>query len=318
MRARKKQERRSWRTGAAFVEKLSRYRSIVDDYGAFLAASSRPLSRVVWANTLKRPIDAIAADIVRLCPEARRLSWTKNGWRLPADVQPGSWLLHLVGEIYVQEEVSILAADLVDAQPGDRILDMCAAPGGKTVRMAVGMGDRGHVLANEKKHGRIGGLRWNLNRLGITCVSVNHNDGLRLVQPTDPFDRILVDAPCTCEGTSRKARARSQHVTDRERDTVTQVQVGLLRKALGLVKPGGRVIYSTCTYAPEENEGVLDRISPDLARIEPIDVPGHLKTTAGILKWGHDRYRNDVQNAIRLWPHQNDTGGFFIAKLRRI
>ncbi len=304
--------------GAAYVEKLSRYQPLVDDYALFLEASRQPLPRVIWANPIKRSIDEIEADVLRLCPEARRLTWTDNGWRLPASAQPGSWLLHLVGEIYVQEEVSILAADLVGAKPGERVLDMCAAPGGKTVRIAVAMNDRGRLLANEKKHGRLGGLRWNLNRLGITCATVNHDDGLRLSHPSKPFDRILVDAPCTCEGTSRKAHSRSQSISEGERNTVTQVQVGLLRKALDMVKPGGLVIYSTCTYAPEENEGVLDRISTERARIEPIDVPAPLKTASGITQWKSHRYRPDVSSAIRLWPHHNDTGGFFIAKLRRI
>ncbi|MEE2758036.1 MAG: RsmB/NOP family class I SAM-dependent RNA methyltransferase [Myxococcota bacterium] len=300
------------------MQKLTRYQALVDDYTAFIEASAKPLPRVVWANPLKRSVQEIEADIMQLCPQAKRLGWTSNGWRLPSDSQPGRWLLHLIGEVYVQEEASILAADLVGAQPGERVLDMCAAPGGKTVRMAIGMKDQGQLLANEKKHGRIGGLRWNLNRLGITCVTVNHDDGLRLKRPLKPFDRILVDAPCTCEGTSRKAQARSQLITEKERDTVAQVQVALLRKALDMVKPGGFVVYSTCTYAPEENEGVLDRISTEQAIIDPIHVPPPLKTEAGTTQWGSHRYRDDVCNAIRLWPHHNDTGGFFIAKLRRI
>ena len=300
------------------TQKLGRYEPIVADFDGFMASARQPLPRVIWANPLKRDIESIGADICTICPQATRLNWTENGWRLPSDAQPGRWLSHVIGEIFGQEEASMLAADMLDAQPGESILDMCAAPGGKSARIAVKMNDRGHLVANEKKHGRIGGLRWNLNRLGITCATVNHDDALRLKTPEVLFDRVLVDAPCSCEGTTRKSQSRDPLISAQERDTLTQVQVGLLRKAIELAKPGGRIIYSTCTYAPEENEGVLDRIDRSKVALEPLNIPEGFRVTPGITTWQEKAYREDVSHSARVWPHLNDTGGFFIAQLRRL
>ena len=300
------------------TQKLGRYEPIVDNFEAFIASAHQPLPRVIWANSLKRDIESIGADIHAMSSKAKRLNWTRNGWRLPPDTQPGRWLSHVIGEIFGQEEASMLAADMLDAQPGDKVLDMCAAPGGKSARIAVKMNDQGHLVANEKKHGRIGGLRWNLNRMGITCATVNHDDALRLKTPELLFDRILVDAPCSCEGTTRKSQSRDPLISAQERDTLTQVQVGLLRKAIELAKPGARIIYSTCTYAPEENEGVVDRVDRSKIALEPLKIPKGFRVMPGITDWQGQAYRKDVSHSARVWPHLNDTGGFFIAQLRRI
>lgn len=301
------------------VDHLRRYAPIVDDLEAFLAASVTPLPRVVWSNPLHAPPDHIDARIAALCPEAKPVPWRAHSWRLPADAPVGRWPLHTIGGIYGQEEAALWAGDLVGARPGERVVDLCAAPGGKTAQMAIAMGDRGTLMANDRFKGRIPALRRTLDRLGITCAVVTRFDGVHFPRPEGGVDRVLVDAPCTCEGTTRKtAGGRRAAPGEGYRLSIAQVQRALLRAAVRLTRPGGTIVYATCTYAPEENEGVLDALDPSLVTIEPLDVPAGLRVSPGITAWDGRHFRPDAANAARLWPHHNDTGGFFVARLRRL
>jgi len=295
---------------------FQRYLSLVDDQGAFLAACERPLPLVVWANPLAMDPAVVEAALFSAFPDAEPVSWRPHTWRLPPEAKVGNWPMHVVGGLYVQEEAAAFAGDVVDAQPGERILDLCAAPGGKTAQMAIAMGDRGTIVANDRRIGRLASLRRTVGRLGLTSVTVTCHDGIRFPQET-LFDRVLVDAPCTCEGTARKSGRRSRNPDERYRNTVVQIQKALLRRALSVTKPGGRVVYSTCTFAPEENEYVLDAIDPSLASIEPI-APMGLTVAPGLCEWRGRYLRPDIRHAARVWPHQNDTGGFFVACLRRL
>lgn len=298
---------------------LTRYAPIVDDLDAFLSAAARPLPRVVWANPLQADPQAVADELRALCPQVQPVPWHADAWRLPPDAQPGRWPMHTVGEIYAQEEAAIWAGDLIGAQPGERVLDLCAAPGGKAARMAVAMGDRGTLIANDRFVGRMPALRRTMDRLGVTCAVLTAYDGARFPISEPLFDRVMVDAPCTCEGTTRKkAGGRWSAPGEGYRFSITQVQRALLRQGLRLTRPGGVVIYATCTYAPEENEGALDGIDPSVAVIEPITPPDGLRVSPGVPSWNGQTYRPDVVNAARIWPHHNDTGGFFVARLRRL
>ena len=304
--------------GDAAGHPLERYASIVDDLDALIETSRRPLPRAVWINTLLTPPEPIAAAVLQRCPDARPVPGVPHAFRLPAGTSPGTWPEFALGLLHAQEQATLWPADLVGAQPGERVLDLCAAPGNKTLRLAVAMRDSGTIVANERYHARLPALRHNLERLGVTSVAVVDGDGCSLPDELGPFDRALVDVPCTCEGTGRKTGGRLRATSTRERDMMSSIQTGLLRRALRLVRPGGTVVYATCTYAPEENEGVLDRISPELATIEPIDVPDGMRTAPGVPEWQGQRYRDDVAHAVRIWAHHNDTGGFFVARLRRL
>lgn len=307
-----------WIDPSAPLQPLSRYAPIVDDLDAFLAATERPLPRVIWANPLRDDADAIAASVRRRCPEAVPVPWRALTWRLPPAARPGSWPRFVIGDLHGQEEAAILAADLLDAQPGERILDMCAAPGGKSAVIATAMGNRGTLVANDRKAGRLSSLRRTLERLGVTCSAVVHADGVHLPPVAGGYDRIMVDAPCTCEGTSRKVDGHRGGTSPRYRDTVAQIQTSLLRRALQLVRPGGRVVYATCTYAPEENEAVVEAatVAGDFRILPPPALPG-LRLASGVPAWAGRTFRPDMVHCARLWPHHNDTGGFFVAILER-
>ena len=326
---------------------LSRYYDLCGDVEAFCAAAARPLPKVVWANPLRGDPTETDRRILTRCPEAVPVPWLPHAWRLPPETMPGQWLEHVLGLVHVQEEAALWAVPLLGAMPGETVLDACAAPGNKTAQLAIAMGDRGNLWAVDRSPGRVSVLRRTLERLGVTCAvaicadltlavprlapigeraegasgaSVGRQPGgVPIHGPVGPlFDRVLLDVPCSCEGTSRKRDGRSEAPSDGERAFQVSIQRKIVARALARTRPGGTLIYSTCTYAPEENEGVLDATLGELAVIEPITAPPGLVTRPGIPAWGGRTYRPDVVHALRLWPQDNDTGGFFVARLRRL
>ncbi len=296
---------------------LRRYLGMVDDPEAFLEASSRPLPKAVWVNTLRTTPEQVAGWIRKRCPHALSLGWTQCAWRLPPETPVGKWPEFALGLVHVQEEVALWPVKVLDPQPGEAVLDLCAAPGNKTAQIAVAMRDAGAVLTNEINAQRLEAIQNLANRLGLTSVGTTYGNGAR-VPGEGRFDRVLVDAPCTCEGTSRKAGRRERDAAPPDWEKMAALQKGLLRRAVELARPGGTIVYSTCTYAPEENEGVLHAVDPRRAAIEPVQARGALRAEPGIGEWRGVRFREDVVNAARVWPHHNDTGGFFVARLRRL
>lgn len=299
------------------MQPLERYEAIVDDGQAFLEAASRPLPKAIWTNTLKAAAQETGAWLLRRCPEAEPLPWLEGAWRVPPETTPGIWPEFLLGLLHAQEEITLLPVLILDPQPGEQVLDLCAAPGNKAGLSATRMGDAGCVMANEARWPRFQGLRDLVDRLGLTSVTLSHADGCSL-PGRELFARSLVDAPCSGEGTSRKHSGWIAPTQPGKRQQLAALQTRLLRRALALTEPGGIVVYCTCTYAPEENEAVLSAIGPQEAVIEPLGLPPGLRAEPGLRAWGGQRFREDIGLAARFWPHHNDTGGFFVARLRRL
>jgi NOL1/NOP2/fmu family ribosome biogenesis protein len=207
---------------------------------------------------------------------------------------------------------------MLDARPGERVLDLCAAPGGKTARIAFALGNRGTVIANDVSRHRMPALRDTIDRLGLLDVSVTRADGGSLPSAIGTFDRVLVDAPCSGEGTVRKISGSAAHFGAKNALRLQGRQIALLRKAVQRCRPGGRVVYATCSFAPEENEAVVDAVLREdggrSLRVADVDLPG-LVTSPGVTAWEGARFADDLRRAIRLWPHHNDTGGFFAVAL---
>ncbi len=298
---------------------LERYRPLIDDWSAFAAALARPLPTTIWANGLRTTPERLAAALAKGGVEAAALAWYPGAFRLPEGVRPGRSLAYVSGQYHVQEEVSLIPVALLDPQPGERLLDLCAAPGSKTVQAAVRMADRGTVVANERSRQRTGVLRRHLERLGITCAAVTVANAANLPRAAGVYDRVLADVPCSCEGTSRKNPEVLRRL--RRRKPLTGGQLAILRKAVQRVRPGGRVVYSTCTYAPEENEGVVGALlresEPGSLRLLPARVDG-VVSTPGLTAWCGERWDDQLELAMRVWPHHNDTGGFFVAVIEKL
>lgn len=299
-------------------EVFERYRPLIDDWTTFCEALSRPLPTCVWANTLRISPEALAEHMAATGLVARPLSWFPGAFRLDDD-SPGARFEYVTGLYHVQEEVSLLPPVLLEARPGERVLDLCAAPGGKTAQIAVAMDNRGTVVANDRDFARLTTLRSTLDRLGAVNVSTTEYDGANLPLRAGLFDRVLADVPCSCEGTSRKNPEVLGKIGPESSRQLQGIQQALLRKAIQMVRRGGRIVYSTCTYAPEENEEVVAALlaeNPGALRLVSVEVPG-LRTVPGLTAWGDRRFPGEMDRALRVWPHHNDTGGFFVAVLEK-
>lgn len=299
------------------MEVLERYRSIVDDYDAFATACQRPLPTTVRVHRSTVAPDRVIEAFATADIEARPLPWNESILELDTD-RPGRSFPAFLGWIHGQEAASCLPAPLLEIEPGDVVWDACAAPGSKTGHVVDLLEDRGLVFATDDNLGRLSALRFNTERLGATCVAVDHADARRVtLEPLgiDHVDAALVDVPCSCEGTVRKnPDAVANWSLDHVR-SLAGVQRLILERAVQLTRPGGRVVYSTCTFAPEENEAVLDSVlDRHDCSIEPIDLP--IDTRPGITAWNGERFDESVRHARRVYPHVSDTGGFFLAALR--
>ena len=305
--------------GNFMTEYFERYRDLMEDWDAFLAAVKRPLPTTIWANPLKitpgKLQTLMAEGGVKLTP----IPWYPGAFRLPEGVMPGLRWEYLAGLYQVQEEAALLPALLLDPQPGERVLDMCAAPGNKTAQMGAMMQNQGTLIANDRSNGRMRAARHALTRIGLANVTTMTRDGANLPAELGLFDKIMVDVPCSCEGTCRKDASVLERSSVGASKKIARIQTALLRKAVQLCRPGGRIVYATCTFAPEENELVIDTIlreSSDSIRLCPSDVPG-LRVSPGLTLWQGQQLHPDLRQASRIWPQQNDTGGFFVAVLQK-
>jgi NOL1/NOP2/sun family putative RNA methylase len=301
---------------------LERYESLVDDADAFRAACDRPLPSIVRVNTIKATVERVREALTAEGIDHEPTDWHPGVLRLHDD-SPGRNWPHAHGWIHGQEEVSNLPATVLDPDPGDRVWDACAAPGSKTTQLAALMDDRGLLVGNDNNLGRLSALRHNAERLGVTNLVVTNRDARNFsLKPLgegqeggiDAFDAALVDAPCSCEGTIRKNPDAFDTWSLDHVHSVAGVQKGILRRAVQATCPGGTVVYSTCTFAPEENEAVLDHVLREEAcRLVDFDAP--LDGVPGVTEWEGEQYDPSVEKALRVYPHHNDTGGFFCAKL---
>lgn len=297
---------------------FERYRPVIDDWDAFAAALHRPLPTCVWANPLRTTPEVLIAWLQEQGLVPTPLPWLDHAFRLPADAEVGNRLAYVAGLYHVQEEASLLPVPLLDPQPGDRVLDLCAAPGNKTAQIATRLRNRGTVVANDLSYGRLASLRSTLDRLGVANVSTTTYDAANYPPESGRFDRVLADVPCACEGTSRKQPGViAQRAGMRD---MTGAQTAILRKAVQLCRPGGRIVYATCTYAPEENEAVVDAVlravGADRLQLRPARIAG-VVSDPGLTAWDGQAFHPSLANAMRVWPHQNDTGGFFVAVLEK-
>ncbi|MCF2164045.1 MULTISPECIES: RsmB/NOP family class I SAM-dependent RNA methyltransferase [Halobacterium] len=299
------------------MDALSRYEPIIDDFEGFLAACERPLPTTVRVNPLAvapdRAVEALAAEGVAV----DRREWHPGVLEVDTN-KPGNTWPYVHGWVHGQEEVSCVPPRVLDPEPGDVVWDACAAPGGKTAQIAAEIDDDGLVVANDDNLGRLSALRGNCDRLGVTSAAVTNTDARRATLDAFPdvaaVDAALVDAPCSCEGTIRKNADALDGAGASASRSLGRLQADILARAVALTRPGGTVVYSTCTFAPEENEAVVDEVLGRTdSRLVEFDVG--LASAPGLTEWGDASYDDSLARAQRYYPHHNDTGGFFAAKL---
>lgn len=296
------------------LHKLERYRDIVPDWPAFAEASVAPLPTTLWVNTLRGTREEIAAWLADDGVETTPLAWYPRGLRMTRPGRPGRSFAFLTGACHVQEEVSMMPVPLLDPQPGESVLDLCAAPGNKSTQAAVHMEDRGALIACEVNEGRLGLILRNVERMSLTSVATLNTNAGNLPRDVGSFDRVIADVPCGCEGTTRKNPA-VLHRVGIPAGSLAGSQIAILRKAIQRCRPGGRILYSTCTYAPEENEAVVDALLREESlkvRLLPARIEG-VRGEPGLGEWQGQAFSPELRNTLRLYPHLNDTGGFYLA-----
>jgi 16S rRNA C967 or C1407 C5-methylase (RsmB/RsmF family)/NOL1/NOP2/fmu family ribosome biogenesis protein len=273
-------------------------------------------------NTLKLS----AADFSTLSPFALKAvgRHEPDGFLVTDASKPGSHPYHAAGLFYLQEPSAMVVGGLVDAQPGELVLDLAAAPGGKATHLAAQLRGRGLLVANDVHTGRARLLAENLERWGASNTLITSAEPEHLAAQFGPiFDRVLVDAPCSGEGMLRKLLfAGKQGPFEWSEGMVlacSRRQTAVLHTAAQLVKPGGRLVYATCTFAPEENEAVIAHFLREFPQFELIDPPRFAGFGAGRPSWVDPSLADDnLQKCVRLWPHRFPGEGHFIAVMQQI
>ena len=271
-----------------------------EEYEDFLRSLERPRAVALRFNPLKGDGDAPAMDFV-----GSPVPWEPQGYYYDPEARPGLHVYHEAGVYYLQEASAMAPVALLDPQPGEKICDLCAAPGGKTTQIAGRMAGAGFLLCNEINPKRAKILSRNIERMAVSNALVTNEHPENLAKRfAGFFDRVLVDAPCSGEGMFRKEEAA---VTDWSQETVEMCarrQAEILHSAAKMVRPGGRLVYSTCTFAPEEDELAVAAFLEAHPEFQPeiLDAPWFVPVENG----GH-----------RMWPHKLLGEGHFAAVLRK-
>ena len=281
---------------------------------AFFGSLTGPAHIGLRVNTLR----CSPAAFAELSPwPLEPLPWCESGFLLDAPgARPGLHPLHRAGVYYLQEPSAMAVAGAVGPRPGERVIDLAAAPGGKATHLAGLMNTQGLLVANEVTGSRVRALGENLERCGVRNALITQESVARLAERWGAtFDRVLLDAPCSGEGMFRKSEEASAQWSDYLVQSCAARQDGLLAEAARLVKPGGVLVYSTCTFAPEENEAVVAAFlgeHPEFG-LEPLPLPG---AQPGRPDWLATPNPELVKTA-RFWPHLVPGEGHFVARLRR-
>ncbi len=286
----------------------------IDDSNAFFEYMVKPIRPSIRINTLKCEIEQVVENLARRF-ELRRIPWCDEGFYINTE-NYGDIMEYRLGLIFPQEAASMIPPLLLELSNKDIVLDMCAAPGAKTTQIAQYMENRGCVIANEPNIRRINVLISNLQRCGVLNTQVTRFDGRFFSKYEKRFDSILVDAPCSNAGMVRKNFKYLKSWREKEIEHLSRLQKALITAGYRALKNGGTLVYSTCTLDPMENEEVVDHLLRNTdAEIEEIDLP--LKRREPFVNFGDREYASEVRKCLRIHPQDNDTEGFFVAKIRK-
>lgn len=305
-----------------------RYREMLgDEYEEFIETILTPQRKSFRVNSIKannpdEVINTIKGKEVAIEP----VPWSKNSYYVIFDEEKradlGNLYEHFLGKIYVQEATSMLPPELLeipkDVDSSFSVLDMAAAPGSKTTQVGEKMNNQGILVANELDYSRLGPLKANLERSGLTNVVITNSDGRR-IEGEEIFDRVLLDAPCSGSGVIRKSPKTIRMYNPKKLKGITRLQLQLLKRAYGLLKRGGVLTYSTCSMDPEENEFLVQKFLEETedAILEVAEVNG-LERGITLTSFQDKEISKEItEKTLRVWPHKNDTNGFYVAKISK-
>ncbi len=302
---------------------MARMAALLDEeFPPFLAVLNQKPVPALRVNTLKLSVEQFQS----LSPwPLTPVPWCPEGFTLDRKLNVGTHTYHEIALYYVQDSSAMAVAALLAPQPGERVLDLCASPGGKSTHIASLLAGQGVLVSNEIDRGRADVLRRNLERWGAANALVLNETPERLAARWPAaFDRVVVDSPCSGEGMFRKNEEARYHWSEAHVAGCALRQREILASAAQLVRPGGRLVYATCTFAPEEDEGVIARFlrsHPDFELVEP---PWHEGFQRGRPDWSEWPAEPEgaqplaaLGQTLRLWPHKLQGEGHFVAVMQR-
>jgi tRNA (cytosine40_48-C5)-methyltransferase len=293
---------------------IGRFLEYMPDVEQCLASMEDRPSTYIRTNTIKFDSKSLACLLEEKGIEIEPTELPEVHRVVLSNLPIGATSEYLAGLYYIQDLSSCIAVEELAVSSTQQNLDMACAPGGKTTFMAQKMNNLGAIFALEYNRRRIPSVIFNLARCGVLNTSLHNIDGRTAGSLSKRFDRVLLDAPCTCEGVISKDKSRKTSLGPCDIEASSQRQLEMLLEAIRVVKSGGLVIYSTCSFAPEENELVINElleISGDTVIVEPV-----LRGLPGLTRFGDQSLHPSLSRTARLYPHKHKTLGFFIAKLR--
>jgi len=304
-----------------FKEKFTERYEKLTDFNEFKKYSLSFLRRSIRVNTIKISKDELkkrleknwALGQIPWCDEGFYIEHIKKERR---DI--GNLMEHSLGYFYTQEAASMIPPIVLEPKENDIVLDMAASPGSKSTQIASIMKNKGLLIANDYTTKRIKPLSLNIQRCGITNCIITLMQGQWFKKSNIEFDKILVDAPCSGTGTIRKSlkTLRIWNPNMVKRLSITQKQ--LIETAFNILKQNGTLVYSTCSLEPEENEAVIDFLlnKYNNAKLEEIQL-SNIKRSEPILEFENNKYNQEIKKCLRIWPQDNDTEGFFVARIKK-
>lgn len=308
-----------------FVE---RYKKIIDtsEYEAFFDACLETSKKAFRVNTLKISVEDFLERVKPYNWTLEPIPWEKTGFwidREDTSVPLGSTIEHQSGQMYIQDASSMIPVALLGDMKKQAVIDMASAPGSKTSQMAAKMDNLGTIVALDISPKRIGTLAQNLNRLGVINAYTAKKNAVNLDDRwLNLFDTVLLDAPCSSEGLMWKKPELAKKWDIKDVHFFAKIQKQLLEVAFKICKPGGTIIYSTCTMAPEENEGVvshlLDMFEGECSLKAPQNYDWYdAKNMKGLTAFQDTKYNEEADKCVRIWPHKTQGEAFFAAVIQK-
>lgn len=297
----------------AFIHKFEAL--LKDESEIFFATYHNPKMSGIRVN----PIKITETEFLKLSPfSLEKIPFVENGFYYYPEIdQPGKHPYHHAGLYYIQEPSAMFVAAQLAPAPGEKVLDLCAAPGGKTTQLAGMMAQRGILVANELNGKRAKALSENIERLGITNALVTNETPERLADRFEGyFDKILVDAPCSGEGMFRKDEEAIRFWSEEHVEACARQQKNILDAAYSMLKEGGILVYSTCTFSPEENEQSIESFLEKYPDLELLPIEKQEGIKAGRPEWSKSQ-THEMEKTARLWPHHLKGEGHFVAKIKK-
>ena len=292
------------------------YSKIIPEFSLFQERLRRPIPTHLRINSLliEPPslIHLLEEKGIQLIQSSQRYDTLYLARGLAS---PGNLLEYFLGYIHPQALTSAIAALALGPKENSYLLDMCAAPGGKSAHCAQIMNNTGLIVSNDLYVNRHISLGHTLSRLGVMNAVVTGYQAQEFPLK-QRFDYVLADVPCSCEGNFRKTRDTSSYRENKGKENLPDLQKKIILRGFDLLQKNGQMLYATCTYNPEENESVVDLLLKERdAELLPIDAGFDFEP--GITEWKDKRYDKRLKNAVRFYPHRLDSVGFFMARIGR-